>query len=185
MAPAISDRPMRLHDILWIATNETNATKQAESLTVMNPWRNLTLHLLSDDVLFVFSIVYCVSLANQISAGVPVRSGTSATCANLTVAANFSLCAARMKTVKSQWKAVEPTRCEAQNYSNNADERGEYRKCRIDVVVVAKKAKRESSCDGCRLLLIADTPGGLRFSAVGKSRRVDSEFRTAREWMED
>jgi hypothetical protein len=48
-----------------------------------------------------------------------------------------------MKTVKSQWKAIEPTRCEAQYYSNNADERGEYRTCRIDVVLVANKAERE------------------------------------------
>jgi hypothetical protein len=147
MAPAISDRPMRLHDTLWIATNETNATKQAESLKVMNPWRNLTFNLLSDDVLFVFSIVYCVSLANPISAGAPVGSGTTATCAKSTVAANFSRCAARMKTVKSQWKAVEPTRCEAQYYSNNADERGEYRICRIDVVVVANKAERERTAE--------------------------------------
>ena len=52
-----------------------------------------------------------------------------------------------MKTVKSQWKAVEPTRCEAQYYSNNADERGEYRICRIDVVVVANKAERERTAE--------------------------------------
>jgi hypothetical protein len=45
--------------------------------------------------------------------------------------------------MKSQWKAVEPTRCEAQYYSNNVDERGEYRACRIDIVVVANKAERD------------------------------------------
>jgi hypothetical protein len=49
--------------------------------------------------------------------------------------------------MKSQWKAVEPTRCEAQYYSNNADERGEYRTCRIDVVVVANKAERERTAE--------------------------------------
>jgi hypothetical protein len=38
----------------------------------MNLWRNLTSNSPSDDVLLVFSIVYCVSLANPISAGVSV-----------------------------------------------------------------------------------------------------------------
>jgi hypothetical protein len=132
----------------------------------------------SDDVLLVFSIVHCLSLANPILAGDPVGSGTTAMCAKSTVAANFSRCAARMKTVKSQWNALEPTRCEAQYYSNNADDRGEYR---IDVVVVANKAERERTAemdsDCCCLPTrrwtsifgswkngVGFAPGGLRIS---------------------
>jgi hypothetical protein len=91
-----------------------------------------------------------------------------------------------MKTVKSQWKAAERTRCEAQYYSNNADERGEFRTCKIDVVVVANKAEREreNSRDGKRLLLLtAGTPGGLRFLAVGKWSGTRAGWTPNIEWL--
>jgi hypothetical protein len=59
------------------------------------------------------------------------------------LARNFEL-TARTNTMKSQWKIVEPTGFEVQYYSNNAyDTTGEYRTCRIDVVVVVNKAERE------------------------------------------
>ena len=68
------------------------------------------------------------------------------------LARNFEL-TARTKTMKSQWKIVEPTRFEVQYYSNNADETGEYRACRIDVVVVVvNKVEKERTAvmdDAC------------------------------------
>jgi hypothetical protein len=54
--------------------------------------------------------------------------------------------------MKSQWKIVEPTRVEVQYYSNNADDTGEYRICRIDVVVVVNKVEKERTAvmdDAC------------------------------------
>jgi hypothetical protein len=70
--------------------------------------------------------------------------------------------------MKSQWKIVEPTRFEVQYYSNNADDTGEYRTCRIDVVVVVNKVEEERTA-------VMDDALLLR-TAV---RRVDSEFRWA------
>ena len=67
------------------------------------------------------------------------------------LARNFEL-TARTKTMKSQWKIVEPTRFEVQYYSNNADDMGEYRTCRIDVVVVVNKVEEERTAvmdDAC------------------------------------
>ena len=67
------------------------------------------------------------------------------------LARNFEL-TARTKTMKSQWKIVEPTRFEVQYYSNNADDTGEYRTCRIDVVVVVNKVEEERTAvmdDAC------------------------------------
>jgi hypothetical protein len=101
------------------------------------------------------------------------------------LARNFEL-TARTKTIKSQWKIVEPTRFEVQYYSNNADDTGEYRTCRIDVVVVVNKVEKErtavmdDACCCCKQLFAPRwTP-----NSVGL-HRMDSEFRTAREWMED
>ena len=82
----------------------------------------------------------------------------------------FSRCAVLMKTMKSQWKIVEPTRCEAQYYSSKADERGEYRTCRIDVVVVANKVERERT---------AVMEGACCCSLT---RRVDFDFRRLEKW---
>jgi hypothetical protein len=68
--------------------------------------------------------------------------------------------------MKSQWKIIEPARFEIQYYSNNADDTGEYRICRIDVVVVVNKVEKERTAvmeDACCCSLV---------------RRVDFDFRT-------
>ena len=51
---------------------------------------------------------------------------------------------------------------------------------RIDVVVVANKAERERTAE-----MDGDCCCSLTRRADWDSRRVDSEFRPAREWVED
>jgi hypothetical protein len=93
------------------------------------------------------------------------------------LARNFEL-TVRTKTIKSQWKIIEPTRFEVQYYSNNADDTGEYRTCRIDVVVVVNKVEKERTAvmdDACCWCCCEQLFAGWTPNSVGP-RRVYSEF---------